>query len=85
MLESIKSQIPSTKLQINLKFQYSIVRSRGSRQVTKIKKIGLEFRILVIVICDLEFLRLQGSITPLFPIGQDFNDRGDNIGGDIGS
>jgi hypothetical protein len=73
VLESIKSQIPSTKLQINLKFQYSIVRPRGSRQVTKIKKIGLEF------------LRLQGSITPLFPIGQDFNDRGDNIGGDIGS
>jgi len=45
-----KYQIPSTKLQTNLKFQYSMT------------KTGLEFRILVIVIClifvicDLEFL-----------------------------
>ncbi len=31
----LKSQIPSTKSQINFKFQYSIVRPRGSRQVTK--------------------------------------------------
>jgi hypothetical protein len=47
-----KYQIPSTKLQTNLKFQYSMT------------KTGLEFGILVIVIClifvicDLEFLSL---------------------------
>jgi len=46
----MKSQAPSTKLQTNLKFQYQMT------------KTGLEFRILVIVIClifdicDLEFL-----------------------------
>jgi hypothetical protein len=46
----MKSQIPSTKLQTNLKFQYQMT------------KTGLEFVILVIVICllfeicDLEFL-----------------------------
>jgi hypothetical protein len=48
-----KYQIPSTKSQINYKFQYSMT------------KTGFEFRILVIVIClifdicDLEFLFLQ--------------------------
>jgi len=58
-MESMKSQISSTKLQINLKFQYSVT------------KTVLEFRILVIVIClgfvicHLEFLFLQYSITPL--------------------
>ena len=47
-----KYQMPSTKLQTNLKFQYSMT------------KTGLEFGILVIVICllfvicDLEFLFL---------------------------
>jgi hypothetical protein len=46
----MKSQTPSTKLQTNLKFQYQMT------------KTGLEFGILVIVIClifdicDLEFL-----------------------------
>jgi len=35
----MKSQIPSTKLQTNLKFQYQMT------------KTGLEFVILVIVIC----------------------------------
>jgi hypothetical protein len=46
----MKSQTPSTKLQINLKFQYQMT------------KTGLEFGILVIVICllfeicDLEIL-----------------------------
>jgi len=51
----MKSQAPSTKLQTNLKFQYSMT------------KTGLEFGILVIVIClmfdicDLEFLFLQYS------------------------
>jgi hypothetical protein len=51
--KSLKSQIPSTKLQTNLKFQYSMT------------KTILGFRILVIVICllfeicDLEFLLLQ--------------------------
>jgi hypothetical protein len=50
LLESMKSQTPSTKLQTNLKFQYQMT------------KTDLEFRILVIVIClifvicDLEFL-----------------------------
>ncbi|MCK5658128.1 MAG: hypothetical protein KAI21_09810, partial [Deltaproteobacteria bacterium] len=50
VLESIKSQTPSTKLQTSLKFQYQMT------------KTGLEFGILVIVICllfeicDLEFL-----------------------------
>ena len=50
VLEFMKSQIPSTKLQTNLKFQYQMT------------KTGLEFVILVIVICllfeicDLEFL-----------------------------
>jgi hypothetical protein len=49
VLESVKSQAPSTKLQTNLKFQY------------RMTKTGLEFGILVIVICllfeicDLEF------------------------------
>jgi hypothetical protein len=49
----VKFQTPSIKLQINLKFQYSMT------------KTGLQFRILVIVIClifvicDLEFLFLQ--------------------------
>jgi hypothetical protein len=53
-----KYQIPSTKLQTNLKFQYSMT------------KTGLEFGILVIVIClifvicDLEFLFLQYSSVP---------------------
>jgi hypothetical protein len=56
--ESRKSQFPSTKLQTNLKFQYSMT------------KTGLEFRILVIVIClifvicDLEFLFLRYFSTP---------------------
>ncbi|RLA88028.1 MAG: hypothetical protein DRG34_04895 [Deltaproteobacteria bacterium] len=55
----LKYQIPSTKLQTNLKFQYSMT------------KTGLEFGILVIVIClifvicDLEFLFLQYSKTAL--------------------
>ena len=46
----MKSQTPSTKLQTNLKFQYQMTET------------GLEFGILVIVIClifdicDLEFL-----------------------------
>ena len=54
----MKSQTPSTKLQTNLKFQYSMT------------KTGLEFRILVIVIClifvicDLEFPFLIYSSTP---------------------
>ncbi len=58
MLDSMKSQTPSTKLQTNLKFQYSMT------------KTGLEFRILVIVIClifdicDLEFIFLQCFTTP---------------------
>ena len=57
-IEPRKSQIPSTKLQTNLKFQYSMT------------KTGLEFRILVIVIClifdicDLEFLILPYPNTP---------------------
>jgi hypothetical protein len=52
-----KYQIPSTKLQTNFKFQYSMT------------KTGLEFGILVIAIClifgicDLEFLFLQYSST----------------------
>ena len=51
-----KSQIPSTKLQTNLKFQYSMT------------KTGLEFVILVIVIClifvicDLEFLVTPANV-----------------------
>ena len=49
----VKYQVPSTKSQTNLKFQSSMT------------KTGLEFRILVIVIClifviwNLEFLILQ--------------------------
>ena len=56
-MEHLKYQIPSTKLQTNLKFQYSMT------------KTGLEFGILVIVIClifvicDLEFLFRQYSST----------------------
>jgi hypothetical protein len=52
----IKSQTSSTKLQTNFKLQYLMT------------KTGLEFRILVIVIClifeicDLEFLFLQYSM-----------------------
>ena len=50
VVESMKSQTPSTKLQTNLKFQYSMT------------KTDLEFGIsvivicLIFVICDLEFL-----------------------------
>ena len=56
----LKSQIPSTppkkrrasKLQINLKSLYSIVRPRGSRQVTKSSR---PRHCLIFDICDLEF------------------------------
>ena len=61
IVESIKSQNPSTKLQTNLKFQYSMT------------KTGLGFGILVFVIClifvicDLEFLFLQYYTTQILP------------------
>ena len=55
----MKFQIPSTKLQTNLKFQYSMT------------KTGLEFGTLVIVIClifvicDLEFYLLLGPVSKI--------------------
>ena len=60
VLESIKSQTPSTKLQTNLKFQYQMTET------------GFEFWILVIVIylifviCYLEFL-----VTPLLQLASE--------------
>ena len=49
----MKSQTPSTKLQINLKLQYQMT------------KTGLEFRILVIVICPSTWLRVVSLSTLL--------------------
>ena len=57
-MEPIKSQTPSTKLQTNPKFQYPMTET------------GLEFGILIIVIClifeicNLEFIFLRYSNTP---------------------
>ncbi len=53
VVESMKSQAPSTKLQINLKFQYQMT------------KTSLEFGILVIVICLIfEICYLEFLVTP---------------------
>jgi hypothetical protein len=65
----MKSQTPSTKLQTNLKFQYQMTET------------GLEFGILVIVICYLEFsdtpaLQTRSSTFPTKPLKSDLGPKG---------
>jgi hypothetical protein len=50
-----KSQIPSTKLQTNLKFQYSMTKTKDRFGILVI------VICLIFVICDLEFLVLNRS------------------------
>ncbi|PNV85541.1 MAG: hypothetical protein C0610_11260 [Desulfobacteraceae bacterium] len=55
----MKSQTPSTKLQTNLKFQYSMTKTKNRFGISNLVIVIC----LIFVICDLEFLILQCSKT----------------------